>query len=54
MQDSQGDISLGEFADFISSKVSTSSIIHNNKEQNPTVNVSHELEEVWKNWRLNK
>jgi hypothetical protein len=54
LQDSQGDISLGELANFITNKVSTSSIIHNNKEQNPTVNVSHELAEDWKIWRLNK
>ncbi len=54
IQDSQGEITLGELASYISSKVSTSSIIHNNKEQNPTVNTSMQLGDEWKNWRLNK
>jgi hypothetical protein len=54
LQDSQGDISLGELTNFITNKVSTSSIIHNNKEQNPTVNVSHQLGDDWKEWRFNQ
>jgi hypothetical protein len=54
MQDSQGEITLGELANYISSKVSTSSIIHNNKEQNPTVSTSMQLGDEWKSWRLNK
>jgi hypothetical protein len=54
MQDSQGEITLGELANYITIKVSTSSIIHNNKEQNPTVSSSIQLGDEWKNWKLNK
>jgi hypothetical protein len=50
LQDSEGNITLGELVSYVTSKVSTSSIIHNNKEQNPTLNVSLDVEETWKNW----
>jgi len=53
LQDSQGDITMEELVGYVTSKVSTSSIIHNNKEQNPTLNTSHELGETWKEWPLN-
>lgn len=52
LQDSEGNISLGELVDYVTTKVSTSSIIHNNKEQNPTLNVSYQLGEEWKTWNF--
>ena len=52
LQDSEGNISLGELVDYVTTKVSTSSIIHNNKEQNPTLNVSYQLGEDWKTWNF--
>lgn len=54
LQDSNGDITMGELVDYVTSKVATSSIIHNNKEQNPTLNVSHQLSSDWRSWKLNR
>jgi hypothetical protein len=54
LQDSSGDITMGELVDYVTSKVATSSIIHNNKEQNPTLNVSHQLSNDWRSWKLNR
>jgi len=54
LQDSSGDITMGELVDYVTSKVATSSIIHNNKEQNPTLNVSHQLSSDWRSWKLNR
>jgi hypothetical protein len=54
LQDSEGNITMGELVDYVTNKVSTSSIIHNSKEQNPTLNVSLEISENWKEWRFNQ
>ncbi len=53
LQESQGDITLGELVEFVKTKVSTRSIISNNKEQTPTLNISYQLGDNWRNWQYN-
>jgi hypothetical protein len=54
LQESQGDITLGELVEFVKSKVSTRSIITNSKEQTPTLNIGYQLGDDWKEWRYNQ
>lgn len=52
LKESKGQISYGALADFLTGNVSIESLRVNQKEQDPKVNVSPEIENVWKNWKL--
>ncbi|MBR1889760.1 MAG: caspase family protein [Alloprevotella sp.] len=52
LQETQGDVSLGELADFISTNVRRNSIVVNGKKQTPTVSVSEAMGDAWKGFRL--
>lgn len=52
LQETEGNISLGTLGAYISNEVSRQSILVNRKEQNPQVNVSPEIESIWKNWTI--
>lgn len=52
IQETKGNASLKEISDYLSKEVSLRSILVNNKEQNPRVNVSPEVEEKWSSWKL--
>jgi hypothetical protein len=52
LKESKGLITYGTLADYISGNVSIESLRVNQKEQDPKVNVSPEIENVWKNWKL--
>ena len=52
LQDSQGDITLKELADYIQEKVELESVIINNKRQTPQVLYSPDVEGIWETWRL--
>jgi uncharacterized caspase-like protein len=52
LQDSKGDITYGDLADMIISKVQTSSITINKNEQNPQINISPDVEEIWETWTI--
>jgi hypothetical protein len=52
LKESKGDVSYGALADYLSSNVSIESLRVNQKEQDPKVNVSSDVENVWKNWNL--
>ena len=52
LQESKGDISMGDFADYLTDNVSIQSIKINDKEQVPVVNVSEDVKEKWRNWRF--
>lgn len=53
IQDSKGIVSYGELAEYIKTKVSLESLKVNQKEQDPQVNVSYNIENIWKAWALN-
>jgi uncharacterized caspase-like protein len=48
IQESKGNISLGELSDYVIDKVSKTSIVFNGKSQTPTVSVSPNFGENWK------
>ena len=50
LQESEGDISYGDLADYINSKVSVTSINVNEKEQDPVVITSEKVADSWRNW----
>ncbi len=52
LKESKGDITYNTLADYLSSNVSIESLRVNQKEQDPKVNVSSDIENVWKNWKL--
>lgn len=54
LQDTKGQLTFKELSDYISEKVSISSLRVNSKEQNPQINVSVEAQKSWEQWRFNK
>jgi hypothetical protein len=52
LQDTSGDITYREMADYLRRKVSLESILVNDKEQNPRVNVSPDIKEDWQYWKF--
>ncbi len=50
LQETSGNISMSEMADYLKRQVSVKSIMINDKEQNPQVNISPEIEDVWQDW----
>ncbi|OQX78765.1 MAG: hypothetical protein B6D61_04780 [Bacteroidetes bacterium 4484_249] len=52
LQDSRGNLTYGELADYISKNVSIESLRVNQKEQDPKVNVSSEVQDSWESWRI--
>lgn len=52
IQDSKGNISLGDLSEKIIDSVSKHSLIANGKKQTPTVQVSPKLKDTWRNWKL--
>jgi len=52
LQDSKGNLTYGELSDYISKNVSIESLRVNQKEQDPKVNVSSEVQDTWENWRI--
>ncbi len=53
LQQSKGNITYGELADYISDNVSIESLRINNKEQDPAVKVSIAVQDDWEKWTLN-
>lgn len=52
LKETKGDITYGALANYISSNVSIESLRVNQKEQDPKVNVSPDIENIWNNWKL--
>jgi len=53
LQESKGNVSYGDLADYIRDNVSIESLRINNKEQDPTVKVSIAVQSDWEEWKLN-
>ena len=53
LQESSGDVSLGELSQYLFQMVKKESILNANKTQTPTVDVSINMENNWKALRLN-
>lgn len=52
LQESQGEVTLHELAEYVTKSVSVESLMINEKEQTPTVIGSEEASEKWKTWKL--
>lgn len=52
LQNTKGDVSLGELSEYVINQVKKNSIIVNGKLQTPSVSVSSSMESVWKNKKL--
>ena len=52
LQESKGDVTMGDFADYLRDNVSIQSIKINDKEQVPVVNVSKGVKDKWMNWKF--
>lgn len=52
LQETKGDVTLGELSDYITSEVKKQSIVLNGKMQTPTVIPSAQAGETWKEWKL--
>jgi uncharacterized caspase-like protein len=50
LQESDGDVSMGALADYLTYTVPLESLKINEKEQNPVIRVSTEVENNWRNW----
>jgi hypothetical protein len=53
LQQTDGNITYGELADYLSDKVGLESLRVNGKPQDPEVNVSYTVKKVWKTWKIN-
>ena len=52
LQDSRGEATLGELANYLQEQVSRQSIIQNSKSQTPTVVPSAQLSNIWETLKL--
>jgi len=52
LKESKGDVSMEELKDYVTREVQINAVKINNKEQNPKLQVSPNLENVWMDWRL--
>jgi len=53
IQETKGNITYGDLSDYVSQQVSIESLRINQKEQDPTVNVSPDVENSWRDWDFN-
>lgn len=52
LQETKGDVTLGELSEYITDQVGKQSIVINRKSQTPTVSVSSALQDSWKSLKL--
>ena len=52
LQETKGDVTLGELGDFVKTQVERQSVVLNGKLQTPTLIPSATLGDDWKNWKL--
>ena len=52
MEKTNGDVSYEELSKYLKEEVSIRSILVNGKEQDPQTNISAEIQEEWKQWRM--
>jgi hypothetical protein len=52
LKETNGEVTLNELSEYMKESVSINSVLINEKEQNPQVNISPNIDENWKNWKL--
>ena len=53
LQETKGNVSLGELSEYVQLKVGQKSVVMNRKSQTPTMSVSPLVINKWQNWQLN-
>ncbi|MFO7864028.1 MAG: caspase family protein [Salinivirgaceae bacterium] len=54
LKETKGSITYGELADFLKQEIPVKSILLNNKEQTPQVNISSQISDRWREWEINE
>lgn len=54
LQETKGDVNLGELGDYIKTQVERQSIVINRKLQSPSILPASSIGTSWKEWKLNK
>jgi hypothetical protein len=52
LKETKGDITYEQLGEYLSSTVGIRSLMVNNKEQSPQVNISKDVVGIWKNWKM--
>ncbi|NQV03361.1 MAG: caspase family protein [Bacteroidia bacterium] len=52
LQESGGDLTYGDLANYVRRNVAVESLKINQKEQDPTVSISADIKDVWESWKL--
>lgn len=52
LQETKGDVTLGELSDYVTAEVKKTSIVANGKMQTPTLLSSPQIANDWRNWKL--
>lgn len=52
LKESKGDINLGDLTDRVIDSVGKQSLVINGKKQTPSVQISHEVGNSWRNWKM--
>lgn len=52
LQETKGDVTLGELDEYITDQVGKQSVVINRKSQTPNVSVSSTIGDAWRNWKL--
>jgi hypothetical protein len=52
LQETKGEVLYGDLADYILQNVSIESLRINQKEQDPAINVSPDVESSWRDWQF--
>lgn len=52
LQETKGNVTMGELSDYITSEVKKKSIVENGKLQTPTLTSSSVIGDTWRNWKL--
>ena len=52
LQETEGNLSYKQLADYIEYEVQINSIIVNGKDQNPEVLSGYDIEDKWKSWKF--
>lgn len=52
LQETKGDVTLGELSDYVTTEVKKTSIVANGKMQTPTLLSSPQIANDWRNWKL--
>ena len=52
LQDTGGNVTLGDLSEYITTEVKRNSVLVNGKSQTPSTNVSAQVGDSWKSWDL--